>query len=213
MERDRRNLPLRYRCFIAVMRNREAVMRNMRDKHLRTLSPPGIRQVVRGSGSSGGFSLIELMVVVAIVLVMLKISMPIINSTMSAMHLGSAASSLAAGIQSARYQAISNGCPMSITASTGSYQLAAESIAGTPPTCTTTFVNVPGDMGLVQYATSDISLTSGTTTLYLNPNGTVTAIATGGVPTSFGLVLKPSNGTATKTVNVSGVGNVKVTAP
>ena len=188
-------------------------MRYIRDKHLRMQSPPQERQIARGPGSSRGFSLIELMVVVAIVLVMLKISMPIVNSSMRAMHLGSAASSLAAGIQNARYQAISNGCPMSITVSTGSYQLAAESITGTPPTCTTTFVNVPGDMGLIQYATSDISLTSGTTTLYLNPNGTVTTVATGGVPTNFSLVLTPANGTATKTVNVSGVGNVKVTAP
>ena len=46
---------------------------------------------------------------------------------------------------------------MSITVSTGSYQLAAESITGTPPTCTTTFVNVAGDMGLIQYASSHFS--------------------------------------------------------
>jgi len=173
-----------------------------------TVSLTSTNRRPRPTDRSGGFTLLELMLVVAVALVMLKISLPVINTSLSNLYLGSAASSLAGAIQSARFQAISLGCPVQIAVSSTTYQISAESITGSPPTCTTTFSNVGS---AVQFASSQISL-SPSTTLQLNPNGTVTA-AGGTIPTNFSLVLSQLKGTQTKTVRVSGVGYVKVTAP
>jgi Tfp pilus assembly protein FimT len=148
------------------------------------------------------------MLVVAVVLVMLKISLPVINTSLSNMYLGSAASSLAGAIQSARFQAISAGCPVQIAVSSTTYQISAESITGSPPACNTTFANVGSS---IQFASSQISQ-SPSTTLQLNPSGTVTAVG-GTIPTTFSLVLSQLKSTQTKTVNVSGMGYVKVTSP
>jgi prepilin-type N-terminal cleavage/methylation domain-containing protein len=181
------------------------------DIHLETLPRPAESERARRVASCRGFSLIEIMMVMAISLIVLKMSLPMINSTIISFRLGSAASSLAGAIQSYRYKAISVGCPISIAVSSQTFQIAAESLTTTaPPTCSTTFTNDVA--GATQYSTSDISLNA-PVTLFLNPNGTLTTSAASIVPANFSLILSPSNGASTKTVTVSGVGNVKITAP
>jgi Tfp pilus assembly protein FimT len=155
--------------------------------------------------------LIELLIVVAIATVLTAGAIPIVSTTMSNMHLGSAASSLSGAIQSARYQAIATGCPIQIAVSSGTYQLSNEPVivTGTPPVpaCSTTYSSLGG---AVPYSSPDISLSPDTTqTLQLNPSGTITAVGSLAAQ-NFTLVLALSNSSATKTVTVSGVGNVKV---
>jgi Tfp pilus assembly protein FimT len=83
------------------------------------------------------------MVVVCIALIMLKISLPYINNSMTDLRLGSSASSLAGAVQSARYLAISNGTPVELTvnyatlAGQQTYQISAE--GSSPVGCATAF--------------------------------------------------------------------------
>lgn len=212
----------------------------MTTKHPRTWSPARVRQRAHPAKASGGFSLLEIMIVVSIVLIMLKISLPLINNTMSNLHLGTSSSGLASAIQSARYLAITTGCPVQVTINFArqsgeqTYQLSTEKASGNPPSCGTTYLNI-GAQGLdqngntigntapVPFASSDISVTSvngvvlsssnPTATLQLNPNGVITAAGTTTPPTTFTLVLSQANGGQTNTVNISGMGYVKVTAP
>jgi type IV fimbrial biogenesis protein FimT len=161
--------------------------------------------------SAAGFSLVEMMIVVAVASVMTVLTIPRYTATMTSMHLGSAASSLAGAIQSARYQAIATGCAVQIAVSAQSYQLSAVAMSGTPPSCPTSggFTAVGGS---ITFASSEISQSPTPQTLQMNANGTVTAAytTTPTAPIPFSLTLTPSNGTATKTVSVSGVGYVKV---
>jgi Tfp pilus assembly protein FimT len=157
-----------------------------------------------------GFSLVELTLAVGVAVILMATAFPIMNTTMTSMHLGSAAGSLAGAIQDTRYMAISLGCPYTLTVlpSQNSYQLATEPISGTPPACGASFVNT-GEP--VPFASSDISTTFHTPIL-LNPSGTVTAVGST-VPTSFSITLASQNSAATKTVLVTGVGDVKVHTP
>jgi type IV fimbrial biogenesis protein FimT len=181
----------------------------MTDKHTHS-SPRAIaRRTHQPTPSGCGFTLPELLVVLAIVGVILAISIPSITLSITNMHLGSAASSLAGAIQSARYQAISTGCPYNIAITSVTYQLSAEAVTGNPPTCAATFSNVGVP---VPYSSSEIVLSTNVT-LQFNPSGTVTTVGST-VPTNFALVLSiggyTAHGAPTKTINVSGVGNVKV---
>jgi hypothetical protein len=182
---------------------------------------------------SDGFKLLELLLVVAIGSLMVAVAVPIINTTMTNLHLGSAATGLSTAVQSARYLAISSGCPVQMTVSAHTYQEFAPATSGTPPACNITpypypALPVPYNQPIT-FASSEISVTSASlvsvsgtvlssltipASLQFNPNGTVTATYAPGsaqpAPSNFSIVLSPSNGTARKTLFVSGVGNVKV---
>lgn len=154
---------------------------------------------------SAGFSLIEMLVTIGIMLVMLAMSLPFLHGSRRSYHLSQAAAAATGAIQAARYRAIMTGCPYSITftATTTTYQLQTQPLTGTPPACDPTWSNVGA---LTPWVFSkDVSM-SPTTTLRFNPNGMV--VATAG-STTFTL----SNGDTTNTITVSGVGYVKVTNP
>lgn len=176
---------------------------------------------VRRCPRVAGFTMIELLVVLGIAVVILGAAIPIITNTMYSMHLGSAASSLSSAIQATRYKAISVGCPYQFTilASSNQFQLATELVSGTPPACATTYTNVGLD-GTVNppptpFANSDVTISTSTSCpnipFLLNPSGTVSTVSTPTVASSVCIVL--AHGAITKTVTVSGVGNVKVTSP
>jgi Tfp pilus assembly protein FimT len=169
--------------------------------------------------SASGFTIVELVIVLLIAMVIMATAIPVINTTLYNMHLGSAASSLASAIQSTRYQAISTGCPYQLTLlpASNSYQLATEVITGNPPTCDTTYTNTGpnNNPAPVSFASSDVTISTTTacpnTSFLLNPSGTISAVNTPTIASSFCIVL--AHGVTTKTVTVTGVGNVKVTSP
>jgi Tfp pilus assembly protein FimT len=160
--------------------------------------------------------MMELLVVVAIIGLIIRISLPSIQNTILAYRLSAAASSVAAAIQQTRYQTVMVGCPYTVAFTAGSttYQVQTEAISGTPPVCAGTFTNV------VAPATPIISWTSGggisvspSTTFTFTANGIISASQGGSncaMPCAF--TLSNTLG-ATRTITVSGVGNVKVTSP
>ncbi len=152
--------------------------------------------------SRRGFTLLELLVVVSIILIVTLMALPSARNAIRSYRLNAAASAVSGVIQSTRYQAIMVGCPYTLTFTTSSmtYQLATESITGTPPACSTSFSNVGS---AVPWTTSKEIAIDQNLTLQFNPSGTVTA-TTGS--TTFNLKL----GTMTKAFTVSGVGNVSI---
>jgi Tfp pilus assembly protein FimT len=157
---------------------------------------------------SAGFSLVETLVTIGIIMIVLTMSIPFINNNRRFYHLSQAMTAATGAIQATRYHAIMTGCPYSITfsAATTTYQVQTQVLTGTtPPACPPneawSNVGAPTPWAF----SKDVSMTP-TTTLQFNPNGIV--VATAGT-TTFTL----SNGYTTNTITVSGVGNVKVTSP
>jgi len=149
-----------------------------------------------------GFSMLEVAVVLAITMIMAAFSLLWVQSTLKSYHLSSAVLSTTGVVQTTRYQAITNGCPytVSFSATNTSYQVAQEALSGSPPACASTFTNV--GRTIPWSSTGDVTL-SPSTTLQFSPNGTVTA-------TAGSLTFNLTNGASTETITVSGVGNVKV---
>ena len=149
-----------------------------------------------------GFSVLEVAVVLAIIMILAAFSFPWVQSTLTSYHLSSAVVAATGAIQSTRYQAIMSGCPytISFSATNTSYQVAQEALSGNPPTCASTFTNVGS--AIPWATTSDVTL-SPPTTLQFSANGTVTA-------TVGSLTFTLTNGATTETITVSGVGNVTV---
>ncbi|MFZ0213726.1 MAG: GspH/FimT family pseudopilin [Candidatus Acidiferrales bacterium] len=144
-----------------------------------------------------GFTLMELLIAMAIGLTMTAIAVPIVQSTMRILRLNGAVASASGAISGARYQAIMHGYPYAVAfnKNTTSYQLSNE-----PGGAPAAFVNVGNSIPL---SGSSGVLLNASTTLQFNPNGTVTA-TTGAMTftiTYLGLV---------KTITVSGVGHVQV---
>lgn len=154
---------------------------------------------------SAGFSLIEMLVSIAIILIMLAISLPFLTGNRRSYHLSQATTAATGAIQATRYQAIMTGCPYRITftAAKTTYRLQTQVLTGTPPACAAGWSNV--GLATPWAFSKDVSMTP-TTTLQFNPNGMV--VATVGT-TTFAL----SNGDTTNAITVSGVGNVKITNP
>ena len=81
---------------------------------MKRLSPPSRRTVPRRSGSARGFTLIELMVTVAIATIMMGIAAPSIARMLNANRIQSAASALQGDMMYARTEAIKRGTPVSL---------------------------------------------------------------------------------------------------
>lgn len=152
-----------------------------------------------------GFTMVEMVVTVLIILIGAAISLPVINSAMGAYRLRSAVSSVTGLIQSARYQAISSGYAYQVvfskTASTFQVQ-------SNPTWPTGTFSNycVPAATACpVPLSNSSIPVVLGAdTTLQFRPNGMVTA-------TTGSTTLTLTYGPKTQNIAVSTYGNIKVT--
>jgi prepilin-type N-terminal cleavage/methylation domain-containing protein len=201
----------------------------MSENHLRESRLFFPRRLARAARFSHGFSLLELLAVAAIGTIMVAVALPIINNTMTNMHLSSAATTIAGVIQSTRYQAIAAGCPYEvvITAATNSYQIETEQIqtsSSAPPQCATTYTYVcqPGPaysstpcVAPPAFAGSDVTVsfspTAATQTVVLNPSGIVsTTSSSNPSPASISIICSTSKGIQTKTVNVHGLGNVSI---
>jgi type IV fimbrial biogenesis protein FimT len=169
-----------------------------------TVSNPGRQRhsTLRRANGARGFTLIELVVVVAIVLVISAMAAPVARNTIRAYRLNTAATAVSSVIQSTRYQAVNIGCNYTVAfqTSTQTYQVQTQNITGTPPACATSYSNVGG--AIPWASTKEITISANTTLLF-QPNGTVSA-STGAM--TFDVQL----GNLKKSFTVSGVGNVSV---
>jgi prepilin-type N-terminal cleavage/methylation domain-containing protein len=143
-----------------------------------------------------GFSLVELMVTIAVLLIMAAAAAPLAQSTLSGFRLKSSAGVVSGAISSTRFQAISNGYlyRLAFDKATNTYQISSD------PTGSGTFTKVGG---AVPFGPSTLGIDENTT-IQFSPSGKVTFL-TGTSP--IVLTLKAKTGTLT----VSTYGNVNVT--
>jgi prepilin-type N-terminal cleavage/methylation domain-containing protein len=155
---------------------------------------------------SDGFTMIELLMCLAVAVVLMAFALPRLIPAIRFYHLMAAVPGVTGAIQSTRYEAIMTGCPYQIafSQSTTSYQVSMEALSGTPPACAASFTSVGA---AVPWSSSGDVSAGSSITLQFNPNGTITNVtAPGTVPATFNL----TNGTSTEAITVSGVGNVSV---
>ena len=81
-----------------------------------------------------GTTLLELLVVLAVIGVLFAMAAPNFKNTFSSAHLSSSTSAISGAIQSTRYKAIVSGCQYQIVFSQGTttYQLTSQALTGTP---------------------------------------------------------------------------------
>jgi len=154
--------------------------------------------------ATAGFSLIEILVVVAIAGVLAAFAIPQTINALKTYRLNAAVSSAAAAIQTSRYLAIMNACPyfITFTPSTNSYQVT------NSVTCTTAYT------GPVTPISGPAAVTiSRIMTLQFSANGTVSETTTppNGVSPMVFQITNSIGGS--NTLTTSTVGNVAVTSP
>jgi prepilin-type N-terminal cleavage/methylation domain-containing protein len=151
-----------------------------------------------------GFSLIEMVVVVAILLITAVLATPLLNNIMSEYRLRSAVSAVTGFIQSARYQALASGYGYQVVLNKAASTIQIQS----DPNRVGTYTNlcVPAAPSCpIPLSGSGIPVVLGAdTTLQFRPSGIVTA-------TAGSTVLTLAYGGKTETITVSSYGNVKVT--
>lgn len=160
-------------------------------------SQTGFTKAARES-LSRGFSVIELLLVVAVSITLAAIALPVVRPTVEGYQLRSAASTVAGIVQSTRYQAISQGCPYRVvfSQSAKTYQIQNDTSA----TCNASSFSNVGTA--VPIGNSAVTIGADTT---LQFGGGGTTKATTGTLT---IVLTRSSRTATLVVSPFGSVNV-----
>ncbi len=167
-------------------------------------------EIAPAEHKSAGFTLIELIVCVVIVVLMTAIALPLVQNVVANYQLSGAVASVTGAIQATRYQAVFNGYPFQVifdsTAKT--YQVKSDkNRAGV-------FANVCVDTAA---AACPIPLAgSGTpvvinqdTTFTFSPGGSVTSPQAASGVTQIVVTYRSRQ----ETINVSSYGNTKVTTP
>jgi prepilin-type N-terminal cleavage/methylation domain-containing protein len=143
-----------------------------------------------------GFSLMELVVTVAIILIISGIAIPMIGSAMSGYQLKAATVSVTGAIQATRYRAISSGYEFRVVFSSANmtYQVQSD------PNRTGTY----GAVGSAVPITSSKVTLNADTTLQFRPSGAVSA-------TTGAMTMVLALGTKNETITVLPYGNTTVT--
>lgn len=156
-----------------------------------------------------GFTLLELVVVVAIAMILGAIAIPFIGNTMRVYKMRAGVTSVTSAISSARYQAIFHGCKTQVvfTASSYSYQIQSQQPAIGGQACLAAYANVGGAVPLMG---KGIAINQNVTMTF-SPGGAV-----GSTPAMnpIQMVLTYPGFTTTvqqETIQVSNYGNITVT--
>jgi prepilin-type N-terminal cleavage/methylation domain-containing protein len=156
------------------------------------------------SNSRRGFTLLELVFVLLIVLVMTAMAVPLVSNVTSYFRLRGAISSVTGAIQSTRYQAIFQGCPYRVVflAAANTYQIQNQCPVGGAfaNVCTAPAVACPVPLsgsGTPVTLNADITLT-------FSPGGKVTSAA---APMSMVITY---GGKPPETITVSSYGSINV---
>jgi prepilin-type N-terminal cleavage/methylation domain-containing protein len=165
----------------------------------------GSQLVRRRRASSRGFTLIELVIVVAIAMVLTGITVPAVQSTLRYFWLRSAVSSLSGAIQSTRYQSIFHGCQYRIAFNAAAYNYTIWSAA--PAANGQACLGAPVQVGnAIPLAGSGVTLNTNVT-LQFNASGTVNAL----VGNAANIVLTRTGVANPETLQVSNNGKITVT--
>ncbi len=146
--------------------------------------------------ASAGFTMMEMLITVAILMVLTAFGVPQMLSTIDTFKLNSAVTSATWAIQQTRYQALMKGYPYQLTFSTANntYQVTSE------PGGTSSFSNV----GTAVSISSSPVVISANAQLQFKGNGSVSSIVAGSQ--TFTVTYK----NRTKTITVSNYGSVTV---
>jgi prepilin-type N-terminal cleavage/methylation domain-containing protein len=162
----------------------------------------------RSGKASKGFTLIEMVVVVGIVLVMSAMAIPLVSNVTSYFKMRGAVQSVTGAVQSTRYLAIFQGCPYQVvlTAATSSYQVQNSCPSGVPFAnyCTSGVAACPVPLsgsGTPVTLNSDLTLT-------FSPGGKVTSASFPGGGINLTITYP---GKAPELIQVSSYGNIHVT--
>lgn len=159
---------------------------------------------------SRGFTLLELLLVIAVGMILAAMAVPVITNTLRIYRMRSAVTSLTGAISSSRFQAIFHGCKSQVvfTASTYSYQVQSEAPAYGGQVCAAAYSNVGGAVPLMGQG---IALSPATITLTSSPGGSVSSTPAAS-PITLTLTYPGFVATVpTETITVSTYGNITVT--
>jgi prepilin-type N-terminal cleavage/methylation domain-containing protein len=172
-----------------------------------------------GTQVAPGFSLMELVVTVAIVLIVAAIAIPLVQNAMGSYQFQSGVVSATGAIRSTRYQAIANGYPFQLVFSkaNSTFQVQKDPTQTTFGTFDGNFANVGSALPLSSSAatpglSADLTLQfspSGAVKVVTVSSGTTTVTSCGGTGNPCQLVL--AYGGKTETITVSAYGNINVT--
>lgn len=171
------------------------------------------RDGARGRGKSGGFSLLEMMVAVAILAILLRLAAPSFSSFMSEARLSAESEAIAGALNAARSEAAVRSAPVRVTPA-----------AATPPDWTNEMVVRLGATGAVLSsvaASRDSVIVSGDIAalkyIEFNPDGSLAPADASDPVHDFPLELKICDGKNTSgrhiLINASGYVSVSPTLP
>lgn len=159
--------------------------------------------LTRGMDKHRGYTLAELMVVVAIIIIAIAIAVPLVQNASRIYKMRSAVISVSGAIQRTRFQAISSGYPfrLVLTQATSTYQVQSNPCPPSNPPC---WGNLGGTVPL---SGSSVPATiNQDTTLVFQPNGSVQA--TTGAPT-----LQLTYVGQQETITVTNYGSISLNPP
>jgi len=151
-----------------------------------------------------GFSLIEMVLVISILLITVALAIPLLNNIMSAYRLRSAVSAVTGFIQSARYQALASGYGYQVVLNKAASTIQIQSDPNRIGTYTNLCVPAAASCPITLSGSGIPIVLGADATLQFRPSGIVTA-------TAGSTTLTLAYGGKTETITVSSYGNVKVT--
>lgn len=164
---------------------------------------------IQGNNVEAGFSILELLVVLSVVLVMTAAAVPAVWSAMKSYQLDAAADSASGAIQGARYQAIMHGYlyQLDFNSATNQFQLSNEVPPATTFSTVGSAVPISGSKVTMGVGTAS-SGSSGHLIFQFKQNGSVSITSGQSMP---GTLTIAYNGT-TKHLTVSNYGSITTTS-